>query len=91
MATACRVRERLWERMCAVPCQMWSGLLTFADMTPDVLTAPARASKPVKPRREVALDDKYVLEDGLVFMSGIHALVRMTLDQMRARDRKSVV
>jgi indolepyruvate ferredoxin oxidoreductase len=38
--------------------------------------------------REVTLDDKYVLERGPVFMTGIQALVRLPLDQIR-RDRAS--
>ena len=36
--------------------------------------------------REVTLDDKYVLERGPVFMTGIQALVRLPLEQIR-RDR----
>ena len=60
-------------------------------MTPDVLirdrkTAAADQQAPTQPARprEVSLDDKYELDEGLVFLSGIHALVRTTLDQMRA-------
>ncbi len=34
--------------------------------------------------RTVALDDKYDLDDGLVYLSGVQALVRCALDQMRA-------
>jgi indolepyruvate ferredoxin oxidoreductase len=33
---------------------------------------------------DITLDDKYVLEDGQVFITGIQALVRLTLDQRRA-------
>jgi indolepyruvate ferredoxin oxidoreductase len=36
--------------------------------------------------REVTLDDKYALEQGQAFMTGIQALVRLPLDQAR-RDR----
>jgi len=36
--------------------------------------------------REVSLDDKYIAERGSVFMTGIQALVRLPLDQIR-RDR----
>ncbi|WP_436637209.1 indolepyruvate ferredoxin oxidoreductase family protein [Microbaculum sp. FT89] len=36
--------------------------------------------------REVTLDDKYVLDRGQVYMTGIQALVRLPLDQIR-RDR----
>jgi indolepyruvate ferredoxin oxidoreductase len=35
-------------------------------------------------RREVSLDDKYLLEDGRVFLTGLQALVRVPLDQHRA-------
>jgi indolepyruvate ferredoxin oxidoreductase len=38
--------------------------------------------------REVSLDDKYVLESGRVFLSGIQALVRVPLDMHRA-DRRA--
>src|SRR3954453_8164936 len=37
---------------------------------------------------EVSLDDKYVLEAGRVFLSGIQALVRLPLDQHRS-DRRT--
>ena len=62
-------------------------------MTPDVLTrdrAADAAGAPAQPQRgrEISLDDKYELGEGLVFLSGIHALVRTTLDQMRA-DRRA--
>jgi indolepyruvate ferredoxin oxidoreductase len=42
-------------------------------------TAPVKLSRP-----ETTLDDKYVLEQGTVFISGIQALVRVLLDQHRA-------
>ncbi len=62
-------------------------------MTPDVLISDAekaaaakRDAQPTLPAigREVAVDDKYALDEGLVFLTGIHALVRMSLEQMRA-------
>ena len=34
--------------------------------------------------REVSLDDKYDLDEGRVYLSGVQALVRAALDQMRA-------
>src|SRR6266508_1176944 len=56
---------------------------------PDVLTrVPGSAAPASRTPREVSLDDKYELADGLVFLSGIHALVRVTLDQMRS-DRRA--
>ena len=39
------------------------------------------------PIQSVSLDDKYALDSGLSFMSGIQALVRLPLEQMR-RDRR---
>src|SRR3954464_2290505 len=41
--------------------------------------APLKLSRP-----ETTLEDKYVLEQGTIFLSGIHALVRVLLDQHRA-------
>jgi indolepyruvate ferredoxin oxidoreductase len=38
--------------------------------------------------REVALDDKYTLERGAVFLSGTQALVRLPLEQRR-RDARA--
>ncbi|WP_354701063.1 hypothetical protein DSM112329_01370 [Paraconexibacter sp. AEG42_29] len=35
----------------------------------------------------VSLDDKYLLEDGRIFLSGIQALVRVPMDQHRADQR----
>ena len=40
------------------------------------------------PIRSVSLDDKYALESGAAYMSGIQALVRLPIEQMR-RDRRS--
>ena len=37
--------------------------------------------------RPFSLDDKYTLEEGVVYMSGIQALVRLPIEQMR-RDRR---
>src|SRR4051812_20402402 len=42
-------------------------------------SAPART-----PLRAISLDDKYTLDEGLVYLSGVQALVRVALDQMRA-------
>jgi len=51
-------------------------------MTPDVLTPSRRAVS--RPLRDVTLADRYELEAGVVHLSGIHALVRALLDQLRA-------
>lgn len=40
------------------------------------------------PVRNVSLDDKYALEAGAAYMSGIQALVRLPIEQMR-RDRRA--
>lgn len=40
------------------------------------------------PARNVSLDDKYALEAGSAYMSGIQALVRLPIEQMR-RDRRA--
>ena len=48
-------------------------------------TAPAANAAPVKLQRpEASLEDKYRLEQGTIFLSGIQALVRVLLDQHRA-------
>ena len=39
-------------------------------------------------RREYSLDDKYALEAGSAYMTGIQALVRLPLEQMR-QDRRA--
>jgi indolepyruvate ferredoxin oxidoreductase len=44
--------------------------------------APAKLSRP-----ETTLQDKYVLDQGTIFLSGIQALVRVLLDQHRADAR----
>src|SRR5687768_61703 len=41
-------------------------------------------------RREVTLEDKYLLDEGRVFLSGIQALVRLPLDQRRADCRRGL-
>jgi indolepyruvate ferredoxin oxidoreductase len=54
-------------------------------------TAPARVTRPVKlTRPDVSLADKYELEQGTIFLSGIQALVRVLLDQHRADARRGV-
>src|SRR5690242_20445315 len=49
------------------------------------LEQPAPAARP--PRAAV-LDDRYLLEQGRMFLSGVQALVRLPLDQAR-RDRRA--
>ena len=59
----------------------------------DLMRAPATdlASSPIPAvGREISLDDKYELDEGLVFMSGIQALVRLLLEQMRADRRRGM-
>src|ERR1700759_13755 len=46
------------------------------------LSTPPQAAPP-EAIREVALDDKYTARSGPVFISGIQALVRLTLEQRR--------
>ena len=75
-------------------------------MTPDIETTtdrtagqrpaqapadPSRRARPVKlTRPDVSLADKYELEQGTIFLSGIQALVRVMLDQHRADARRGV-
>src|SRR3954454_24665282 len=75
-------------------------------MTPDIETTtdrtagtqpaqapadPSRKARPVKlTRPDVSLKDKYELEQGTIFLSGIQALVRVLLDQHRADARRGV-
>lgn len=40
------------------------------------------------PQGEVSLDDKYVLEEGRVYLTGIQALVRLPMEQSR-RDARA--
>ncbi|HEV2813546.1 MAG TPA: hypothetical protein VGW10_09865, partial [Solirubrobacteraceae bacterium] len=66
-------------------------MATTADTTRTATSATVAgdgAARPVKlSRPETTLDDKYVLEQGTIFLSGIHALVRVLLDQHRADGR----
>jgi len=61
-------------------------------MTDTTTEAPVRAGQAAQAAadgnapRQVTLDDKYTLESGTVFMTGIQALVRLPLEQRR-RDR----
>jgi indolepyruvate ferredoxin oxidoreductase len=49
------------------------------------LEAPHRpAVAPPRALRDVSLDDKYALDAGLIYLSGVQALVRAALDVMRA-------
>jgi indolepyruvate ferredoxin oxidoreductase len=48
-------------------------------------TAPVKLHRP-----DVSLADKYLLEQGTVFLSGIQALVRVLLDQARADRRRGL-
>jgi indolepyruvate ferredoxin oxidoreductase len=51
----------------------------------------AATQPPVKLHRpDVALTDKYLLEQGTVFLSGTQALVRILLDQVRADRRRGL-
>src|SRR3954453_19664590 len=52
-------------------------------MTPDVLTRP-RGAVGGSLQRAVTLEDRYELDEGVVHLSGVHALVRALLDQLRA-------
>jgi len=54
-------------------------------------TRPSGPTPPVKLHRpDVALTDKYLLEQGTVFLSGTQALVRILLDQVRADRRRGL-
>lgn len=44
--------------------------------------------RPVHRRPRVALDDRYLLEEGRVFLTGVQSLLRAPLDQAR-RDRRA--
>ena len=41
-------------------------------------------------RHDVSLDDKYVLEDGRILLTGVQGLVRLPLDQHRADRRRGL-
>ncbi|MEA2296187.1 MAG: indolepyruvate ferredoxin oxidoreductase [Solirubrobacteraceae bacterium] len=53
-------------------------------MTPDVLTRNPTGRVARRSLRDVSLQDRYELAEGLVHLSGTHALVRALLDQVRA-------
>jgi indolepyruvate ferredoxin oxidoreductase len=48
-------------------------------------SAPAKLQRP-----DVALSDKYLLEQGTIFLSGTQALVRVLLDQVRSDRRRGL-
>jgi indolepyruvate ferredoxin oxidoreductase len=59
--------------------------------TPAAETPGGGSARPVKLHRpDVALTDKYLLEQGTVFLSGTQALVRILLDQVRADRRRGL-
>src|SRR5919106_5058659 len=43
-----------------------------------------RDGQPERSRREISLDDKYLLPDGRVLLTGLQGLVRLVLEQHRA-------
>jgi indolepyruvate ferredoxin oxidoreductase len=53
-------------------------------------TRPASGAPAKLQRPDVALTDKYLLEQGTVFLSGTQALVRVLLDQVRADRRRGL-
>jgi indolepyruvate ferredoxin oxidoreductase len=60
------------------------------------VTAPRPAARPpwngapARTLREVSLEDKYLLEDGRVLLTGVQGLVRLVLDQHRADRRRGL-
>src|SRR5256886_6707563 len=54
------------------------------------LSAPVSYEQPMTITRDFALDAKYRREEGLIFLSGIQALVRLPLDQRRADRRRGL-
>jgi indolepyruvate ferredoxin oxidoreductase len=58
---------------------------TPATTTPGTSPHPAKLSRP-----DTSLSDKYLLEQGTIFLSGIQALVRVLLDQRRADQRRGL-
>src|SRR5213596_3756154 len=54
------------------------------------LSAPVSYEQPMTITRDFALDAKYRREEGLLFLSGIQALVRLPLDQHRADRRRGL-
>ncbi|MDX6728465.1 MAG: indolepyruvate ferredoxin oxidoreductase [Baekduia sp.] len=64
---------------------------TQPTTTPGGAAARGGAAPPVKLHRpDVALSDKYLLEQGTVFLSGTQALVRVLLDQVRSDRRRGL-
>jgi indolepyruvate ferredoxin oxidoreductase len=62
---------------------------TGKELTTGVTGGAAATGAPAKlARPETTLRDKYLLEQGTIFLSGIQALVRVLLDQQRA-DRRA--
>jgi indolepyruvate ferredoxin oxidoreductase len=49
-----------------------------------------RFAAPQPERRQVSLQDRYELEDGRIFLTGVQALVRIALDQHRADARRGL-
>ena len=41
--------------------------------------------------RDISLDDKYVLEEGRIFLTGLQGLVRLPLDQHSADLRRGLM
>jgi indolepyruvate ferredoxin oxidoreductase len=71
----------------AVPPETTTGTTT-PELTVTHHGAPAAPVKLTRP--ETSLDDKYLLEQGTIFISGIQALVRVLLDQHRADKRRGL-
>ncbi len=59
--------------------------LTNTPTAPGASPHPAKLSRP-----DASLSDKYLLEQGTIFISGIQALVRVMLDQHRADRRRGL-
>jgi indolepyruvate ferredoxin oxidoreductase len=49
-----------------------------------------RNGQPERGRREVSLDDKYLLDQGRVLLTGVQGLVRLALEQHRADRRRGL-
>src|SRR3954468_7621062 len=61
------------------------------EKTPTIAGGRPASTAPAKPRASgVALSDKYLLEQGTVFLSGTQALVRVLLDQIRSDRRRGL-
>src|SRR5262245_58331327 len=74
-------RHEAWAEPTVGGLRAWSMVFTFVRVTP---TTTLPAAPPSANMREVSLADRYELEDGMVHLSGVHALVRAFLDQLRA-------